>query len=170
MSGRLKNPEPFYMQVTASMVAHLLQRDETKLNAEMTELVQQNVVLGGSLYGYLYAGQFFTPYTLSKGFNDKHPIHKSLMPAAKEHAGKLDQLNKDRRRMSTGMMVVLRPCQNWQDIRDALPDGLKRIFSDTADLPRTRPEAYTILDKPLLLDQYQMTAWLMLDYLTNHFV
>lgn len=137
-------------------------------NEILTELIEQNHQLGGAKEGFLYAGKF---YTLQNPKNIhptlRKPLHPSLYPQAMEYIKVRELADKERQRILHGLSILLTNCKTYQDARDALPDSLKDCLPEISKLPRTRPEAWTLADKPLLLRQYQETKELIEFYQAN---
>lgn len=154
--------------IIASLVASLRQRDDKFLDLELQELIEQNHALGSPKHGFLYGGAFRTqlPAKAQAGAEKKH-IHSSLIPAAKEYVARVNILEKEMLRIANGLSMVLRPCNDWQDVRDAVPDAFKQVIPEIAHLPRLKEEAWALRDQPLLKHQYELTAELLLFYFTN---
>lgn len=154
--------------IIPALVASLRERDDKALNQELQELIEQNHALGSPKHGFLYGGAFRTqlPPRAQAGAEKKH-IHASLLPAAKDYVARVNILDKEMLRITNGLSLVMRPCKDWQDVRDAVPDALKQVIPEMAHLSRLKEEAWALRDQPLLKHQYELTAELLLFYFTN---
>ena len=61
-------------------------------------------------------------------------------------------------------------CESPQDLRDALPEPLVRMFPTLSVLPRIRPEGWVIQENPELFDEFQNVVNLVLHYQVNHLI
>lgn len=154
--------------IIPALVASLRERDDRQLTLELQELIEANHALGRPKHGFLYGGAFrsMLPSRAQAGA-EKKQIHPSLIPAAKDYVDRSAQINKDMVRITNGLSLVMRPCKDWQDVRDAVPDALKQVIPEMAHLSRLKEEAWALRDQPLLKHQYELTAELLLFYFTN---
>lgn len=155
-------------EIIPALVASLRERDDKVLNQELQELIEANHVLGKPRHGFLYGGIFHTMLpSRSQAGAEKRQVHASLISAAKAHAARCAILDKEMVRITNGLSLVMRPCKDWQDVRDAVPDALKKVIPEIAHLPRLKEEAWALRDQPVLKHQYELTAELLLFYFTN---
>lgn len=154
-----------------AVVDALRQNEVSELVVELRDLIQGNYALGGMSYGFMFQGHFYTTMLKDHMRNAvKKPIHPELVSAANAYVERRTQLNKDMTRIGSGLSLLLRPCKDWQDVRDALPDAMKEEVNNLTGLPRTRPEAWTLKDQPLLLHQYELTSELIFMYIAKRFL
>ena len=71
-------------------------------------------------------------------------LHSELADEMNDLLEERKTISFDKDRVRQALFLVLRDCVSWQDIRDALPNGLKALIPECANLERTRKEAFTI--------------------------
>jgi len=147
-----------------------------RLDAELTDICEKNYAfassqgMSGALYSFTYAGiRYVRPsyQDYDKETRYTYSLNRTLYPMAQEYVSNLGVYLKDKKKLNQGLTLVLNGCRTKQDIRDALPDFTRKLFSDIVDLPRTRPEAWTLVDKPLLKQQFELIKELMSIHLTS---
>ena len=158
----------FAPHIVPELVAKLRRKDDQVLDRDLAELIEQNHALGMPKSGFLYGGTFNTLLPVAQRTSaEKKFVHPSLVQAAKEHSKRCMLLNTEMLRITNGLSMVLRPCTDWQGVRDALPDALKDDIQEIRGLPRMREEAWALRDQPLQKHQYERTAELLLFYYAN---
>lgn len=129
--------------------------DKRRLTEWVDRIVKQNQECHNhSDNAFIYNGQFFRASYVCGKIPKRANLHSSLVPD-------MNALLKDRKIVDDQKTFVrqiivqlLDPCENTQDIRDALPDCLSNCISDCVHIPRTRPAAYTLQNNPRALKQY----------------
>jgi hypothetical protein len=128
------------------IMAELTSIDKALVKDATIKLIAANYALGGDQYGFLQSGKFFTFHRLPPNY-PKAMLHPDLRKQGLALVARASMLNKDTWRITQGLAQILKSCVSNQDVRDALPaivlntcNGLKFL----SDIPRTRPEAWTI--------------------------
>src|SRR5690606_14141496 len=130
-------------------------KEEEHLKKREHALISRNAALGGSADGFRHMGVAYCDLTGAARSRANLPrLHSSLV-------GELDAIRDERKtlayekdRTRQALAMVLKDCVDWQDIRDALPNGLEGFLPETKSLERTREEAFTLKDDPRAHDQY----------------
>lgn len=158
----------FQESILTVIFGKLFLRDAEILVQETKRLIAENTALGQHRHGFLFSGKFYTelPPKAQKSAVKQY-VHPSLVSAAKQLHEHHRTVEKDALRIRHGLSLVLAPCRTFQDVRDALPDFLRGEISELSSLPRTRPEAWAIINSPLLFHQYQQTSNLLSFYFLN---
>lgn len=144
------------------------QADLIYIDSLIEDLIEKNQPHSHSTDGFLFGGTFFTTLAPKAArLVPKLPLHRSLYDQGQELVDASKELARDIQRLKQGLTVVLRDCETDQDIRDALPNSVRMVLPGLASFERTRPVAYTIMDKPLLFDQYAETERLLQYYLSS---
>lgn len=139
----------------ASLLSLLFDREEAGLTKREEALIQRNISLGGSTDGFRHLGFVYTQLTgYSRRLGKYGTLHRELLPEMGAIRSDREILIKDRDRIRQAMTLVLRDCRTFQDMRDALPNGVKELVPELSRLPRTRPEAFTLADNPRSYTQY----------------
>ena len=82
-------------------------------------------------------------------------LHDSLDDQAQRFMRDDKQLKLDKQLIRQALVRVVEPCEDLQDLRDALPNCLRDCLDQAVTrMSRTRPEAYTIQDNPRALRDY----------------
>ena len=130
---------------------------------EIKRLDDMRVRLGASAKEHLpsgAAGFFFNGYEFvpeSGVVVDRKQIR--MLPFAFRTDAQLiiDQyklLEEDLVTINQGIGILLLHAKTWQDMRDALYDGLAELHPTLAIMPRTRPEMYILPEGSKARDQY----------------
>lgn len=142
--------------------------DQKYISGLIEDLIEKNRPFTHSLDGFLYGGTFFSLLPPKQArLVEKFPLDRSLYPEGDELVAATKELKRDTIRLQQGLSLVLRDCSNFQDIRDALPNSARMVLPVLAQYERTRPVAYTLSEKPLLLDQYPETERLFQYYISS---
>src|SRR6188472_1986062 len=88
----------------------------------------------GIIYSLLEGG--------SKAFGAYGCLPVQLIPEMDQILAEKAILAADKERIRQALTLVLRGCHTFQDMRDALPNGLKDFIPNAQRLERTRPEAF----------------------------
>ena len=137
-----------HSQIIDHILDNLFEPDARRLKTLIGRLVQQNnEATGIQADGLLYQGTWYpNPETGSTPKSPRILIHDSVIPDMDVYARQELALYNERMRLKQGLHQVLKPCENTQDIRDALPESLMNLpyLAEVSRLPRTRPEGYTL--------------------------
>lgn len=155
----------FASSVIPVLIDKVINKDKERLGEQLKNLIEANALLGNSPIGFLFGGNFHSLYdktTQAKAV--KRPLHPSLNEQGHDFLQEMRKLGNDIARLKSGLSLLLRPCENWQDVRDALPDVVRDELQEIRDLRRTRKEGWTLEAFPLQRMQFQTT----IDLLTYH--
>lgn len=142
--------------------------DALMFNREIETIIQQNAELSNNREGFLFGGHFYSLLSIKEQRTAKKlPLHPSLHELGEALAKSIDEFQRDKTKLRQSLSVVLRGCSNQQDVRDALPNAVRMILPELGSLQRTRPVAWTLQDKPMLLSQFEKTEQLLQYYLSS---
>jgi len=146
------------------LIEKLMRRSVSKNDEEIEKLHDKQSALTGNT-DFLVSGRFYSQLTgAALAHARKVPAHPSIFQDAFDaHTEKL-ALERDELILKQGLKTLLAPCTDYQDLRDALPDTVMQFLPDIADFPRTRPEAYTLIDMPMKLHSYESTTLRVIDH------
>jgi hypothetical protein len=124
----------------------LFEAEDRRLQAWIDKLAKQNQEAQGNprLEGFIYNGTYYRTSTTGLGNWPHGALHHSLsdqMEVLEKDKAIIDQ---DRAFIGQMLGKLLRPCDSYQDMRDALPDCLVNIIPELSPLPRSLSVAYTI--------------------------
>ncbi len=95
--------------------------------------------------GFLFNGIYFQPPGQVTPAAQKQPLAYELQGEGLAFLKDKATVDLDRQLIQQSLLHLLMPCATPQDIRDALPECLRdTLTQDINNLPRTRPEAYTL--------------------------
>lgn len=144
-------------QVIDALISALMKPENTRLKKRELELVKENrKISSGNFDGFFYQGSYYTDLdksVASKGI--KSGLHPSLVPSMEIHVQDVKMVKNDQHRMKQALAIVLKDCRTAQDLRDALPNQLAEMIDQIKDLPRQRPEGFTLMADPRKFKQYQ---------------
>lgn len=143
-----------------TLTKEIFKAEDRRLQKEALGFVTKNAKLGGPRDGFFFQGVLFSdldPRVRAKG--DKGNLHASLVPSIETHSLDRKTIEFDKMRVSQALTVILRDCRTPQDVFDAVPNALhetlRQVMPGSAQLTRTRQEAWTVLDNPRAFQQYQ---------------
>lgn len=155
-------------KIIDALVGVLFKKENDRLRAFTLKLVKENYRLGGATDGFIYAGTYYSDLPDSmKSKGKRGSLHHSLEPQMVEYLKDETITNFDKVRIEQALALVLRDARSWQDVRDALPNGLAEMLMETKSLPRTRPEAYTLIGNERAERQYAKIEPLIQIYLAS---
>ncbi len=135
--------------------AQLFKKEETNFKRATLEIVNKNAVLNKKAPdGFIYMGQHYTNLAPGLGKGQRGGLDMSLWEPMDILIKDWEQVSLDRSRIRQALALVLQHTGNWQDVRDAIHNGLAELMDDTRPLARTREEAYTIKDQPTMYNNY----------------
>lgn len=133
----------------------LFEREEAFLTKRYNALIVQNVALGGSTDGFRHMGVIYSQLTgPGRQRGSYGTLHRSLIPEVGTFLDDRKAIDNDKDRVKMALSLVLRDCQTFQDIRDALPNGVVDLIPECRGLVRTREQAFTLADNPRSYTQY----------------
>lgn len=155
-------------EVIEQIISSIGKADAEMIESKIDDLIKQNAEITQNRDGFLYGGTFFSNLPPKETRNIvKYRLDESLFDQGDELVKMCREFSNDTTRLKQGLNVLLRDCTNHQDIRDALPNAVRSVVPELASLERTRPVAYTLQDKPLMLDQWPQTEDLLIYYLSS---
>jgi len=107
--------------------------------------------------GFAYKGMSYFPANLARGTRTRASLHPSLVDTMDEYLADIEKVWTDRHLISQMLVPLLMPCNDTQDIRDALPNCIVDTLEDLKTLPRLRDAAYTIQHDTRTMKQYLKT-------------
>lgn len=128
----------------------LFEGEIRRLTKMLDELVVGNDRLHQSApsAGFLFNGKFHKRSNASRAplAGERHTLHEELWDPMAEYLRDTAAVMTDIQMVNQMAHRLVGPCQNMQDLRDALPDCLAALSEEIYALERTRPEAWTITD------------------------
>ncbi len=123
---------------------------------ELTFIYENRKLSSNHSDGFYFSGKYYSDLVnslVSKG--TKGFLHISLVPQMQAYVKDKSMMEFEETRVRQCLVLVLQPCASSQDYRDALPNLLVEKVSSLRELPRTRPEGYTLENNPMQMKQYQ---------------
>lgn len=155
-------------ETSTELIGFLTQPYEAHLQERELQLIEDNMALGGSPYGYIFAGEVYTCWVLKgAAFKSVENIHPDLYEDANALHEDSKAFQKDIKLLTQGLGILLAPCSSFQDVRDALPDMAKGALPYTSNLSRHRPEAWTLAEHPLRQHSNERTKDLITMFLSH---
>jgi hypothetical protein len=109
------------------------------------------------LIGFIYNGEIYKPLAANVPNHaiKRRGLHPTLMSNMDNYLKDLNTLTTDKSFISQSLFKILDPCENNQDIRDALPNCLVDTLPELQGISRGRPEAWSIEGDERATRQYQ---------------
>ena len=144
MKSKLTSSKASYYTNTFSN--YLFQKDTERLQKRVLDLVKENHQAGGSPDGFLYRGVFYNNLRsniFSKG--QRGNLMPSMEDSMIQYLKDVKKTSDDRTKVRQVLANLLLPCKSEQDVRDVLPESLIEVIPELRQMPRTRPEAFTLV-------------------------
>lgn len=142
-------------EVIKDLAILITEADARRLLELRVGLIKDNEALGGHPYGFVFQGHHFVlPDVSLRGAKLKTP-HSSLVQRAAAYITDEAMVQVETAQIRQILFLLLRSCETSQDIRDAIPESVAELHPILKSLPRTRPEAWTLKDRPVYLNQYK---------------
>ena len=146
-------------EVVEHIVGTLFNAEYNRLDRQTAELLSRNNALlkrDDQLCGFLVNGVFFKPKNSGRDYEGKtRVLELELLEEGNQLLKDTQEVARYRQAIKQGLVHLIWNCQNFQDLRDALPDFLKdSLTREIAALPRTREPAWSIKDNPRAMKQY----------------
>lgn len=142
-------------KTVTSLLNVLFEREEANLVKREQAIVAKNTQLGGSSDGFRHHGLIYTG--LAGGMRSRGNytrLNPELVPEMSALLTDRKIIEADKERIRQALSLVLRDCENLQDVRDALPNGVREFIPGCERLERTRPEAFTLAVNKRSYTQY----------------
>ncbi len=109
------------------------------------------------LLGFIYDGKVYKPVATEEANHmiKRRGLHGTLAENMEAYLKDLSVLMEDKAFISQSLFKLLDPCENDQDVRDALPNCLADTLPRLQGIARGRPEAWTIVDNERAMRQYK---------------
>ena len=162
---------PRYLRLIDPLINSLVEFELKHLQEQEDSLILHHVQRGGDANGFMYLGKRYTklPHHKLRGYPFKS-IHESLFDDLQYHVSRFDTLKRNVSKIKQALTVVLPRCNNFQDIRDVLPEVFINDVPRLKQFERTREEGFLLKDSPVLLKQYQAAIKLAEWYTANKFL
>ncbi len=147
------------------IMERLFYAEHKRLKNQLSQLVKENTLAGGSSDGFYFRGIFYSDLSNYKALV-KTTIALSVIPQAEVHYGDEKKISIDKTRIRQALALVLSNCYTHQDIRDAIPNSLASMIDDLKNLPRLNEEAFTLKNDPRMYNQYMKVKPLIEFYVT----
>lgn len=141
------------------VIDHIIQllfaAEDRRLTAAIDQMCRDNneAYAPERFDGFHYQGRFYRPDGL-RGNLKRKVLHLSLHPKMDLHLKDEAAVRLDEQMIRQTLFQLLDPCRSEQDMRDALPNCLSDTLGEIGRLPRQSAEAFTILDNPRAMKQY----------------
>ena len=155
-------------KIIDALARALFKKENDRLKAFTLKIIKENRQLGGSSDGFIYAGIYYSDLPDNmKSKGKRGSLDPSLIPQMEDYLKDDFQTNFDKVRIEQALSLILNDARSWQDVRDALPNGLAEMLDETKSLQRTRPEAYTLEGNERAQRQYAKLQPLIQIYLAS---
>lgn len=149
-----RHPIPISYQVKLDLLEILEKGERARLDKMSTKIANEALELMPNAKGFFYKGMQFMPETgvISRGHLSTLP--QQFRPKAEIIIEQSGLINSDMARIGLGLSILLINTKSWQDIRDAVYEGLAEIHPVLKAQPRKRPEMYLLPDHSKAREQY----------------
>jgi hypothetical protein len=146
-------------EMSLEIIENIFRAEHRRLATWINGLCRRNREAYGDpdLKAFIYSGKVYKHSEDTTPDNEckRRGLHSSLIGEMASYDMDKSVLGRDGSFISQALFTVLDDCRDVQEVRDALPNCLSDKLQSIQGLSRTRPEAFTILDNPRALRQYQ---------------
>jgi hypothetical protein len=144
----------------SEILSTIFMAEYRRLGNWIDRLCHQNAEAYGdpTLQGFVHSGKVYKPVGLKVADHqvNRRGLHHSLLADMDAYQMDLSILTRDKQFIQQALLALLDPCQDLQDVRDALPNCLASTLECIKGKDRgVRPEAYTLADNPRAKRQYE---------------
>lgn len=143
--------------VIDQIVSHLFEPDNRRLQAWIDKIDGQNREAHNdqTLLGFTHMGRYFRPSHLAGAEPiGKKLIHSNLNPTIEAYLADERLVEDDKAMIRQGLSLLLDPCKDMQEVRDALPECLVDFLPELKEFERMSSELFTIEDNPRALKNF----------------
>lgn len=138
------------------LVNYIFETDENHILDWVKKMVKQNQQEWGSRDNcFLYQGTVFSVPSLGERPKQVRPLHAALTTQMDALAKAKKVVTDDKIFIRQMIFTLVDDCITPQDVRDNLPDCLVNYVPELKALPRDRPPAFLLADRPAIHRQYQ---------------
>ncbi len=148
-------------EIITTILEKIFQPEYRRLGNWIDQLCKQSREAYGDpdLIGFIYSGQVYKPVAAAEAKAANHMIkrrglHPSLTENMEAYLQDLRVLTEDKAFISQSLFKVLDPCENNQDLRDALPNCVIDTLPSLQGICRAREQAWTIVHDERALRQF----------------
>ncbi|QEP29854.1 hypothetical protein HYP99_gp056 [Sinorhizobium phage ort11] len=158
-------------QLSKQLTEFIFQIDEKRLEQQLETIKSEDNKLGGLWYGFTYGGEMYTHLAPKQRRNVQfRELDPSLHPKMQDYLLTKKIMDLDRIKVTQTLSAILIGCTNWQDVRDSLPEGIIEFIPQVKDLPRTREEAFNIVNNERAKRQYEKNSAIIAKYLMARYM
>lgn len=153
-----------YAGVLEQILDRLYETDHARLDEQcLTLMLKQSNFTSTGVAGITYGGKIYTtrqyqPMLASYSKEYTPVVDASLQDEFLPHVQAVELLNQEKQSLRQSLVVVLRRCNEDQDVRDMLPDCATKGIADIGTLERTRPVGFLFSGSPQLAERYRKTV------------
>lgn len=146
---------------SSDTVKHLLLAELVRLDGVLNKIIDQNDVINGIdvSAGFLHQGEYYqrSNATRTPTYGERVPLNPDLWDKMDSYLKASSRLIGEVHLINQTVFRLVRGCQTYQDVRDALPECL--VIQDQSGkykgLKRTREAAWTLKGDEMALRQYE---------------
>lgn len=144
--------------IITEMLTAVFQPEYRRLAAWVDRICKQNreAYNDPDLIGFIYNGQVYKPLAVDAAVTaiKRRGLHSTLTDSMENYLRDIGALTRDKAYIAQSLFKLIEPCENLQDVRDALPNCLCDALPALNGLSRGREEAWTIAGDPRAQRQY----------------
>ena len=144
-------------EIIDQIIKTLFEPEQRRIQSWTDRLCKQNQEYHPQCQMFFWQGHFFRQSNI-RGMIPKEkrkPLHSSLCDEADMLIKDRTIVEDDKAFVRQAIFRLLEPCQDTQDIRDALPECLVDIVRWQTSMVRTREAAFTIQNDPRALRDFE---------------
>jgi hypothetical protein len=135
------------------------------------DLVKKNHRLGNGEFGFYFMGKRYTTHHADFLVGMTLPnIHPELIEDVRFLIADIEKAERDTKKLSQSLSVVLPKCSTNQEVRDTLPEVFIRDVPVLRSLERKHPEGFILEKFPMLKRQYDKAVEIAEYYMASKLV
>ena len=140
----------------------LFEREEARIDSVLKTIWTKNIALSRVNHdGFIYKGDYYRPKSLPNAASVKAILHSELDDTMEAFLVDQQRVKDERKTIEQVLTKLLRPCQDFTEIRNALPNCLADLLEQTQGIQRTSEEAWTLAQDERGMRQYLKVRPLM---------
>lgn len=158
-------------RIISDILKELFRKEEAFQKKQIGKIIDAHIVKNPGFDGFRHMGHIYTHVPTSYRKHGKYnQLDSSLEPEMEDYMYRFSTIEEDRAMVRQALALILKPCKNTQDIRDALPDSLISLLPALQNLKRTKPENWSVMGNERACRQYKQLSDKIDYYVATHLI
>lgn len=160
-----------YLSLLQPLIDSVMVPEYNRFKGISDDLVKRNHRLGNGELGFFFMGKRYTTHHADFLLGETLPnAHPALIEDVRFLLADIEKADRDSKKLSQSLSVVLPKCSTNQEVRDTLPEVFMRDVPILRSLERKHPEGFILEKYPMLKRQYDKAVAIAEYYMASKLV